>query len=185
MKGYYSNGKKVWSMEFHIQKGKGNHEIHKDRRKEQFKESLEGWRLVQNQGDYFSKFLFYLQIISLSQVIYEGKYKFGKKYGRWNTQQRFSEESKFQQLYVIYKPIKWRGKKNFNDNGMKQGNRVELCSYFQSYIQITYSGDYQDGLKIGKWTTMFREYSGDKFREIGGGSYDLKGVQNGGLDRIM
>ncbi|CAD8193548.1 unnamed protein product [Paramecium octaurelia] len=155
--GDYQNGKKcgAWNTMY---RGKGNYEFTK----------IGGGYFNEGQkdGDWIELSDFFS---ILSQVIYEGKYQFGKKYGRWNTQQRFSEESKFQQI----------GGGNFNEHGMKQGNWVELCSQFQSYIQITYSGDYQNGLKIGKWATLFKEYSGDKFRVIGGGSYDLKGVKNG------
>ncbi|CAD8116035.1 unnamed protein product [Paramecium sonneborni] len=106
---------------------------------------------------------------NLSQVVYKGLYKLGKKQGKWETMYRVGDESKFEIIGGGY----------YDENGMKQSKWIEPYNCFQSYVQITFSGEYQNDLKIGSWQTNFREYGGDKYSQTGGGSFDQKGMKVG------
>ncbi|CAD8195818.1 unnamed protein product [Paramecium pentaurelia] len=165
--GEYQDGKKfgVWTTMYRghgydefIQIGGG-----------QFDENQKNGEWIE-LSNFFSKYYFeFNNIYSLSQVIYQGHYLHGKKSGQWDTMARLSDGLKFAQI----------GGGFYDKNGKKQGKWVDLCNYFQSYVQILYNGQYQDDLKIGKWDTIFREYSSDKYCEIGGGSFDEKGMKIG------
>ncbi|CAD8126699.1 unnamed protein product [Paramecium sonneborni] len=106
-----------------------------------------------------------------SQIIYDGQYKSNKKIGRWNIYFRRTKE-KFEQI----------GGGDYNsENGMKQGQWIDLFHNFREDSQVTYNGEYKNGQKIGKWDIYYKESLGDNFEWIGAGSYDLqeRGIKQG------
>ncbi|CAD8062977.1 unnamed protein product [Paramecium primaurelia] len=58
-------------------------------------------------------------------------------------------------------------------SGLKIGKWIDICDQFYVDNQVTYIGEYQNGIKIGRWNTNLN-YDG-KNEEIGGGSYDELG----------
>ncbi|CAD8128705.1 unnamed protein product [Paramecium sonneborni] len=90
-----------------------------------------------------------------SQVKYIGVYQNNKKIGNWNI---------FWENQLI-------GGGLYNEEGsFKIGKWIELSDRFQRNSQVTYSGHYKKGQKVGKWNIFFRE--NDEFYQIGGGKYD-------------
>ncbi|CAD8145198.1 unnamed protein product [Paramecium octaurelia] len=75
------------------------------------------------------------------QVITTGEYKDGIKQGYWKIKQKTKFYNKF---YVI-------GGGNFNNQGQKQGKWIDLHQEFDSLCQVTYQGDYVNGIKFGLW----------------------------------
>ncbi|CAD8198006.1 unnamed protein product [Paramecium octaurelia] len=100
-----------------------------------------------------------------SQIIIEGEYRKGVKVGRWNTYFKFNGKNE-QIGGGIYD---WR------ENGQKIGKWIELSyeTFRSRYIQVIYSGEYINGLKVGQWNAHFRDRVLNKeFKLIGGGQYD-------------
>ncbi|CAD8108647.1 unnamed protein product [Paramecium sonneborni] len=75
-----------------------------------------------------------------SEVIYKGEYKNGVKVGRWN--------------------IKYREKKigggsyDEKGQGINIGNWIEVIDGFSFGSEITYDGQYKNGIKVGTWVEM-------------------------------
>ncbi|CAD8128417.1 unnamed protein product [Paramecium sonneborni] len=59
-----------------------------------------------------------------------------------------------------------------NISSIKIGNWVELSDSFQDLSQITYNGQYLNGLKIGRWDIFYRKNNNKPFQLLGGGLYD-------------
>ncbi|CAD8107913.1 unnamed protein product [Paramecium sonneborni] len=91
------------------------------------------------------------------KVINQGQYKNGTKFGKWEI---------LQEQKVI-------GGGHFDDNGIKQGEWIELHTNYYNESQIKHSGKYKDGIEIGIWETKFKN------KIIGGGQYDNNGLKIG------
>ncbi|CAD8149934.1 unnamed protein product [Paramecium pentaurelia] len=93
-----------------------------------------------------------------SQVTYNGTYKKGKKLGQWD-------------ISYANKKI---GGGYYDEVGdeTKVGQWVEISDGFFGSSQVTFTGEYKSGKKIGKWDTWF-EYIGNEI--IGGGCYSDAG----------
>ncbi|CAD8106489.1 unnamed protein product [Paramecium sonneborni] len=76
-----------------------------------------------------------------SKVIYKGEYKNGRKYGRWEIKYRGRQDKYYQEI----------GNGLFNEEGQKNGLWVVLSDSFCDLNQILYSGEYDNGRKVGKW----------------------------------
>ncbi|CAD8069653.1 unnamed protein product [Paramecium sonneborni] len=98
-----------------------------------------------------------------SEVTYNGEYRNGKKIGKWDIKYRRIETDQFLKI----------GWGQYDDQGFKNGKWIELKENFSMYSQVKYIGEYQNGLKIGRWDSIF-----DK-ELIGGGFYDLQGQKQG------
>ncbi|CAD8097988.1 unnamed protein product [Paramecium primaurelia] len=94
---------------------------------------------------------------SSCQITEEGEYKNGKRIGFWNI---------IDQNKIISGGI-------YNEKGIKNGIWTELHDNFSCFCEISYQGQYKQGIKVGQWKTIYDE------RHIGGGSYDEKGMRNG------
>ncbi|CAD8135866.1 unnamed protein product [Paramecium pentaurelia] len=82
--------------------------------------------------------------------------------------------------HLIYKPQQKNssggGSYDEGDNGIKQGNWVELSDALFRDSQVTYSGQYKNGKKVTKWDIWYQENGhNQKNLKIGGGSYDEGG----------
>ncbi|CAD8193542.1 unnamed protein product [Paramecium octaurelia] len=96
-----------------------------------------------------------------SQVTYYGEYLNGKKVGRWD---------------IMYKKqFIGGGLYDLEGNETKIGEWIELNDGFFDYSQVTYSGQYKNGYKVGRWDINYKEDQHEPFKQIGGGSYDLQG----------
>ncbi|CAD8135882.1 unnamed protein product [Paramecium pentaurelia] len=84
-----------------------------------------------------------------SYITHKGQYKNGQKVGRWD---------------ICYQNKHIGG--GSYEEGIKDGNWVEVSDEFQDSSQITYEGEYKKGKQIGKWNILFEKIV------IGGGSYD-------------
>ncbi|CAD8186921.1 unnamed protein product [Paramecium octaurelia] len=91
-----------------------------------------------------------------SKVTYQGKYKEGKKVGKWN-------------IACEQKEI-GGGSYDENDGQVKVGNWIELDEFSQNNFQILFHGEYKRGKKVGRWITSLQQT--DQIEDIGGGSYD-------------
>ncbi|CAD8122848.1 unnamed protein product [Paramecium sonneborni] len=102
-----------------------------------------------------------------SQVIYEGEYKNGIKLvdGMFigNNQK------------AIISLIQWG---SYNNLGLKFNKWIELFENFSSASQLILTGEYKNGLKVGRWVVSLKD--GKYFEQIGGGCYEEEdGTQNG------
>ncbi|CAD8194487.1 unnamed protein product [Paramecium pentaurelia] len=103
-----------------------------------------------------------------SQVTYQGRYKQGRKIDRWDI--HFNYEGKRKIGGGLYEEIQ--------GDSIKIGNWVELNEQFSSTHQVTHSGEYQNGKKVGRWDIFFRDKRLNRSLKIGGGLYDT-GVKIG------
>ncbi|CAD8124901.1 unnamed protein product [Paramecium sonneborni] len=98
---------------------------------------------------------------SNNQVIYYGEYKNNCKIGKWDILWRLNQYCEF---------IRIGGGSYKQVQGQKQGKWIELNDQFSNENQITFQGEYQNGMKIGHWETLFQN------QQIGGGLFN---EQNG------
>ncbi|CAK76178.1 unnamed protein product (macronuclear) [Paramecium tetraurelia] len=110
------------------------------------------------------------------QIIYQGEYKNGKKFGQWNIID-ISTQNKF----VI-------GGGLYGTEGEKVGKWTELHNNFANFnssnkygCQILWKGNYRNGKKIGKWDILYSKELKfvDKYECIGGGLYDETELKKG------
>ncbi|CAD8167789.1 unnamed protein product [Paramecium octaurelia] len=95
-----------------------------------------------------------------NQVSYNGEYQKGFKFGRWNTYLKFDGN---------YEAI-GGGLYDWEGNGKKIGIWIELSEGFNESNQFIFQGEYQNGIKVGRWNSYFK-FNGKK-EQIGGGQYD-------------
>ncbi|CAD8156345.1 unnamed protein product [Paramecium pentaurelia] len=96
-----------------------------------------------------------------SQITYHGKYKQGRKIGRWDIILRKS--NKFEQI----------GGGFYNEQGFKIGSWVEINECFSNLSQVIYQGEYFFGKKTGKWNIYWKQNI--YLEKLGGGLYDDNG----------
>ncbi|CAD8187877.1 unnamed protein product [Paramecium pentaurelia] len=95
------------------------------------------------------------------QVIYRGEYHNGKKVGRWDISYR--RNNRFEQI---------GGGLYEEKMGIKIGQWIELSDQFCNQEQITYNGNYKNGIKIGKWEQKKRGQRDIQFLKSGEMIYD-------------
>ncbi|CAD8203972.1 unnamed protein product [Paramecium pentaurelia] len=119
-----------------------------------------------------------------------GFYKNGKKFGIWK--ELFKNYWDKAQIYEIGEYSNdnrkgvWKfvyreqqiGGGEYDEQGLKTGNWIDLNDDFWDSHQITYHGQYRNGLKVGQWKT-FKEDRNENFELIGGGYYNEQGLKNG------
>ncbi|CAD8196820.1 unnamed protein product [Paramecium octaurelia] len=96
--------------------------------------------------------------------ILSGTLKKGKKIGEWGIFYRKQYENEYKQI--------GGGLYDEKFNGTKSGKWNEQSPSYKWDSEVVYQGNYRNGKKIGDWDTLYRKYNEDKFRKIGGGSYD-------------
>ncbi|CAD8094004.1 unnamed protein product [Paramecium sonneborni] len=102
-----------------------------------------------------------------NQVTYHGQYKNGQKILRWEIYFRSFTNQKFQKI--------GGGEYSEELKNQKHGNWVELIEQidgFYNMSQVTFSGEYKIGNKVGIWNFNWRERENSRFERIGGGYYD-------------
>ncbi|CAD8215312.1 unnamed protein product [Paramecium octaurelia] len=90
-------------------------------------------------------------------VTFTGEYQIGIKSGRWNI---LNEDQ------VI-------GGGDYNQEGKKNGQWIDLHENFNNNCVVTYSGIYSNGVKQGRWDITYQN------NVIGGGCYDEQGRKFG------
>ncbi|CAD8156367.1 unnamed protein product [Paramecium pentaurelia] len=105
----------------------------------------------------------------IKQVIMTGNYENGKKTGRWNIKYRLEINQSFSKI----------GGGQYNQEGIKIGRWIDLDEGFYFEKQVTYNGEYQNGIKVGSWVINFRKDQNDEFKQIGGGEYNQEGIKIG------
>ncbi|CAD8093224.1 unnamed protein product [Paramecium primaurelia] len=91
------------------------------------------------------------------QVFYKGEYVNGKKNGKWDS----------------YDKKKLIGGGFFNQNGQKDGKWIELHDDYWQFCQVTYIGEYSNGIKQSQWISKYY------LKQFGGGQYDEFGQKQG------
>ncbi|CAD8073584.1 unnamed protein product [Paramecium primaurelia] len=151
-KGEYENGKKIgrWDTALSgIEIGGGSY----DKEGQQIK--IGKW--IELNDELCSEFY----------VTYNGEYKNDQKVGKWN-------------INIQHIKDKWNecigdGLYDQKGDGIKIGKWIELCDGFNQQKQITYKGNYQNGVKVGKWVIFFNQkLRNNEKKKIGGGFYDEK-----------
>ncbi|CAD8197268.1 unnamed protein product [Paramecium pentaurelia] len=113
---------------------------------------------VELHQNYLSKSLYYCNIFHI------GEYSEGNKVGYW----------------LEFEINRQMGGGLYNQNGLKNGNWMELCEYFEKQSQVKYNGNYENGKKLGIWQILFKDpYKNRKFKSIGGGNYNINGLKEG------
>ncbi|CAD8194862.1 unnamed protein product [Paramecium octaurelia] len=150
--GEYKNGKKVglWDYQFHFR----GHKL------------IGGGLYDQNgKGDKFGKWIDLDRMYKWnSQVTYSGQYQIGKKVGKWDT------------WYKDYENSLLIGGGFYDDRcaGNKVGKWIELDNEFMGQKLVTYTGQYINDKKVGRWDIWHKHHSGNHYKQIGGGSYDSR-----------
>ncbi|CAD8117461.1 unnamed protein product [Paramecium primaurelia] len=102
-----------------------------------------------------------------SQVTYEGEYKNGKKIGLWDIW--FKKHIVGKQNYMI------GGGSYDQEDQNKIGKWIELSDGFQEFCQVTCSGEYKNGKRVGQWSIWYKYWETNNNEVIGGGFYDEEG----------
>ncbi|CAD8121354.1 unnamed protein product [Paramecium sonneborni] len=153
--GEYKNGKKVgdWIIE---NKKSQNGNFHK-----KFSYNQEGQKIgywIELNQIYQDDFL----------VFFSGDYKNGKKIGEWKLNSVINKNNQ-----IISQVA---GK--YDENGLKIGNWVVVDKKYSFNNQITYSGVYIEGKKVGEWETRYENKKYKNKQQIFTGIYN-NGIKDG------
>ncbi|CAD8116416.1 unnamed protein product [Paramecium primaurelia] len=94
-----------------------------------------------------------------NEILFEGNYKKGKRYGLWNIQQ---------QNIII-------GNGLYDEYGQKFGLWKELHPLYSGMCELMMKGEYLNGVKINYWQIVTQKYN----KLIGGGSFSEQGQKIG------
>ncbi|CAD8058043.1 unnamed protein product [Paramecium primaurelia] len=156
-KGAYKNGKKIGKWDIHFDFG-GNHQI------------AGGLYDEVGNGVKIGKWIELSDEFRDDSIItYKGNYKNGTKAGKWEI---FFLENQMQVIFLYILQFSGGGQYGEEGNGIKIGKWIEQSNRFVSWSQITYSGEYKNGKKIGRWDIFTKDRNTKKNELIGGGSYD-------------
>ncbi|CAK89684.1 unnamed protein product (macronuclear) [Paramecium tetraurelia] len=113
---------------------------------------------------------FNIEQIRGDKVYYNGEYVNGLKIGRWNLNSRVEKgDEEMYQVLIFY----FSAGGFYNEQGLKEGVWLELSHEYQKNGKIFHQGYYNNGKKINRWKTIFRNQS------IGGGLYDKQELKVG------
>ncbi|CAD8116731.1 unnamed protein product [Paramecium sonneborni] len=62
-------------------------------------------------------------------------------------------------------------------NNYKKGKWIDLSNRFRDVSQVSYVGEYQNGIKVGRWDIYFKNDDTKQNQIIGGGIYDSKEIK--------
>ncbi|CAD8210289.1 unnamed protein product [Paramecium pentaurelia] len=123
-----------------------------------FEDKIIGGGCYANNGMKHGKWIdLYHNFWEFCQITFQGSYINGIKTGIWN--------SYFENNII--------GGGYYDENGLKQGQWIELHDNFDNNTQIKINGNYQNGRKSGSWEFI------NKSKIIGGGLYDENGFKHG------
>ncbi|CAD8085729.1 unnamed protein product [Paramecium primaurelia] len=134
-KGIYINGKKSGEWEIKLKQDEKN------------LMALGGGLYDENQLKNGQWIDLYENFKNHCQVRYKGEYYKGKKQGTWQIKFRESTLSKIE-IEI--------GNGDYDENGIKTGEWVELDDQFEDMEQIRYQGKYVEGIKTGIWKRQKR-----------------------------
>ncbi|CAD8129704.1 unnamed protein product [Paramecium sonneborni] len=107
------------------------------------------------------------------KVTYNGQYNMkGKKVGSWDIMYDRMLNGEYIQMYILEIIIcdfvqSGGGSYDQVGNQKKIGRWMELYENFQYNAQVIYIGEYnQNGMKVGKWNIMFREYDEKEYEQM-------------------
>ncbi|CAD8141247.1 unnamed protein product [Paramecium pentaurelia] len=115
------------------------------------------------------------------QIIYIGKYKNGKKVGRWDIWCDVFDEKIFKIMQQNYINMYSSGGVLYDEagEGLKIGEWIDFNEGFDEQKQVTYHGEYKNDKKVGMWdiwNLCLSKY--DQLEKyIGGGLYDEDGEE--------
>ncbi|CAD8144045.1 unnamed protein product [Paramecium octaurelia] len=175
--GYYDNGLKIgqWKEQWNnysklaqkIEKGQYSENIKIGKWNYFYNNKQIGGGLYDQEGVKIGKWIDTNERFQeYSQVTYAGEYKFGKKVGMWYIWKRQHGNSQENRiigcgLYV---------------EGIKTGFWIEISDGYSSRSEITYTGNYKNGQKVGRWDIWFNNNDSIQGNtKIGGGFYDERG----------
>ncbi|CAD8209772.1 unnamed protein product [Paramecium pentaurelia] len=104
-----------------------------------------------------------------SQITHVGEYQNGKKHGKWDIY--FRDYSNAGGQYEVKQ-------KEGVFYSSKIGFWTEISELFENGRQIYYSGEYENGLKVGRWNTYFASIFWQHVQLIGGGYYSIDEKQD-------
>ncbi|CAD8166268.1 unnamed protein product [Paramecium pentaurelia] len=112
-----------------------------------------------------------------SQVTWTGQYKNGQKVGRWD----IVHEEQQMQIYIQISKYSGGGLyKEDGDSEIKIGNWIELSHNYRDWSQVTYSGEYKEDKKVGRWDIWYKDWETKKNEQLGSGHYDeISSIKNG------
>ncbi|CAD8172849.1 unnamed protein product [Paramecium pentaurelia] len=108
---------------------------------------------------------------SYCQIIYIGQYFEGIKQGRWDIKFKYKE--------VNLKDYGKIGGGMYDKNGRQNGMWIDVDETFSNQSQVSYQGEYNEGIKIGKWDYVLNRNNKNKLDIFGGGFYDQDGKKKG------
>ncbi|CAD8159261.1 unnamed protein product [Paramecium pentaurelia] len=83
-----------------------------------------------------------------SQITFQGEYKNGKKIGQWDFYWNWNQKNR--QIGGGY----------YGDDEIKTGRWIELNDSFSWVSQVTYNGEYKNGIKVGRWDIWYKKNYG-------------------------
>ncbi|CAD8112413.1 unnamed protein product [Paramecium sonneborni] len=98
-----------------------------------------------------------------------GEYDKGLKINRWNI------------IFTKYDTDDYKiiGGGLYNLKGIKHGKWVEIQNEHENFNIVAYIGEYKNGKKIGKWEIIQGSTEMNQYQMIGGGCYDINGLEQG------
>ncbi|CAD8109912.1 unnamed protein product [Paramecium sonneborni] len=152
------------------------------------------WNGLKNQykfqnmmfGVQFGKIISFLSVVKLNQM--DKKLGIGLNYFKilgidfsdWKLQ-KWSKKWKVDIIFIELRDLDVKlvnvifisGGGLYDDFGEKTGRWIELHENFSNYNQISYDGDYKNGIQCGFWSMKCNQNS------VGGGNYDIYGIKVG------
>ncbi|CAD8130671.1 unnamed protein product [Paramecium sonneborni] len=153
--GEYENGKRVGKWELYFQQN--------SKKEYKRKKNLIGGGVYDKNGIKDGKWIeLYgsnlIETFTLCSVFYQGSYIKGQRVGKWEI---------FQNSQKI-------GGGVYEQPDIKTGPWIEIHNNYCNECRVFYTGEYKDGWKIGKWSTL------DHYDYIlGGGKYNNQGLKIG------
>ncbi|CAD8198813.1 unnamed protein product [Paramecium pentaurelia] len=142
--GEYKNGKKFGSWDIWYNNGKNNQKIGGG----SYDNEVDGMKIGKwidiSEGFYRD-----------CQVTYNGEYKNGKRIGKWDIW--YQEHEHCTQNTKI-----GGGQYDEGGLGIKTGKWIDIVDGFYDDKQVTYSGGYKNGEKVGRWEIWFKEHGYNK-----------------------
>ncbi|CAD8190583.1 unnamed protein product [Paramecium octaurelia] len=100
------------------------------------------------------------------QLTFIGDYQNGKKVGRWNIMYRVDSSYRFKLIGGDHMAI------NVLDKARSMDRTLEST---QIFVDIINYGEFNNGIKVGRWNIYYKNIFKNQVNFIGGGSYDKGG----------
>ncbi|CAD8118323.1 unnamed protein product [Paramecium sonneborni] len=178
-KGEYKHGEKIGLWEIYLKSFMDNDKSYKQMQKYFRQLYFRGYGLYQYKkgSDFTVKNGKWIELndeyCCEYQVIHKGRYNDGIKIGSWDILVKTFEQKSFRKIGGgSYQEIKEQNNEFLQ--GVKIGKWIEVINGFRSERQVIFSGEYNNGLKVGRWDTFWKDNDRSSYKQIGGGSYDYE-----------